>query len=97
MSRTPSPRTVPSDDVLMREVMVVSTLIGRYLLTLLDAGREESSVDDEIALATRVASVARSVHARAAGRRAAAGRVPAESDAEGLAVLQPPVRSELKS
>ncbi|MFI7679510.1 hypothetical protein [Actinophytocola sp. NPDC049390] len=97
MSRTPSPRNVPSDDVLMREVMVVSTLIGRYLLTLLDTGRDESSVDDEMALATRVASVARSVHARAAGRRAAAGRVSAASDAEALAVLQPPVRSEVES
>ena len=90
------------DDALMCEVMRVSSLLGRYLMTLLDAGRTEPSVEDETALADRVASGARDMRARATRRgrshRSMVSTVDiAGSPAEVLAVLQQPVRWEDES
>lgn len=59
------------DAVLMREVTVVNTLLGRYLLRFLDAdaGRaDQIEIADETALADQLATVAKGIHRRAERR-----------------------------
>jgi hypothetical protein len=59
------------DNLLMAEVTSLNTQLGRYVLRFLDAdaGRAASlSVEEERALADRVAAMAEGLHARAARR-----------------------------
>lgn len=72
MNRIPPPEEAAHfDGLLMHELTVVNTLLGRYVVRFLDAdaGRAASiSADDERALADRVAELAAGLRARAARR-----------------------------
>lgn len=68
----PGPDNTAHDDgVLMHDLTVVNTMIGRYVLRFLDAdaGREEPvPAADELALAERLANAAQALAARVARR-----------------------------
>lgn len=71
MNQADSQDNVPPDDALLVEVARVSGLLGSYVVAFLGAGWPEPSVDHEMALADRVASVADGLRARADSRAAA--------------------------
>lgn len=94
-----SGQLVPGDEgwaaekALVADLSTLNTQIGRYVLRLLDAdaGRaEQVSVDDERALAGRLAGLASTLRARVE-RRAALGELPAtvEGGNPQLQALQP--------
>lgn len=71
-SRIPGPDPCAHEDgLLMHDLTVVNTMIGRYVLRFLDADagrREPVSVADELALAERLANAAEALAARVARR-----------------------------
>lgn len=71
-ARIPGPDNAAHDDgLLMHDLTVVNTMIGRYVLRFLDAdaGRcEPVPVADELALAERLANAAEALAARVARR-----------------------------
>lgn len=67
------------DGVLMAEVSAINTLLGRYVVRFIDADAlrsEPVSIDDERALADRVAAVAEGIRARADRRELHGSPVP---------------------
>jgi len=71
-SRVPDPDNAAHDDgLLMHDLTVLNTMIGRYVLRFLDADagrREPVPVADELALAERLTNVAKAIAARIARR-----------------------------
>jgi hypothetical protein len=69
--RRPDPDDAHEDGLLMHELTVVNTLLGRYVLRFLDADSglaDPIPPTDELALADRVARAAEAIRARATCR-----------------------------